>query len=147
MKLKLFSVLIAVSYAIQLDQNKPCEPALEMSNKEMAKQMDLFSRTFDEKYYKNAIKIYEANKGKPGAKVPQVTTWELYDKAFTWKNVRKYEMTKEQLSEIEKWQENLNTNITNSRHLEEFIHHARIAQKKLAEKYNTGEFIDPATKI
>ena len=127
MKFKLFSIIsvLAVTNAIKLQ--KPCDPALEMSNKEMVKQMDLFSRTFDESYYNNAMKIYTSIKGQPGASVPQVTTWDLYDKAFTWPKVRKYEMTKEQLSEIEKWQENLNTNITNQRHLEEFIHHARVA--------------------
>ena len=57
--------------------------------------MDLFSRTFDQKYYDNAMKIYGQIEGKDGVQTPQVTTWDLYDKAFAWKNVRKYEMTKE----------------------------------------------------
>ena len=109
--------------------------------------MDLFSRTFDRKYYDNAMKIYSQIKDKDGVNTPQVTTWDLYDNAFAWKQVRKYEMTREQMHEIEKWQDNLNTNITNSHHLEEFIHHAKVAQKKLQTKYHNGEFIDPVTKI
>ena len=70
MKFKLFSIIsvLAVTNAIKLQ--KPCDPALEMSNKEMVKQMDLFSRTFDESYYNNAMKIYTSIKGQPGASVP-----------------------------------------------------------------------------
>ena len=59
--------------------------------------------------------------------MPKVTTWDLYDKAFTFKRVRNYTIVDEQMHEIEKWQGNLNSNITNSHHLEEFIHHAKLA--------------------
>ena len=64
-----------------------CEPALEISGKEMNYQMDMFSRNFNKVHYDNAIKIADELKTKP----PQVHTWELYDAAFSFPRVRRYE--------------------------------------------------------
>ena len=122
---------------------KPCAPALEVTDKNMNREMDLFSRTFDQKHYDAAMQIAKQLK----VVAPAVSTWDLYDKAFAWERVRHYTIVEEQMHELEKWQGNLNENITNSHHLEEFIHHAKLAQKKLSQRYHDGEFLDPATVV
>ena len=73
--------------------NAPCEPALPMTEEQMKIEMDYFSRKFDIKHYNNAMKIFAElkSKGFKGAN-PRVTTWELYDKSFSWPRVRKYEL-------------------------------------------------------
>ena len=86
-----------------------CEPALEISGKEMAYQMDMFSRNFNKVHYDNAMKIAKELKTKP----PQVHTWELYDAAFSFPRVRRYESVQAQMDQVEHFQDNLNTNISN----------------------------------
>ena len=58
--------------------------------------MDLFSRTFDETHYQNAMTIANILK----VDMPLVTTWDLYDKSFTWSRVRHYTIVEEQMHEI-----------------------------------------------
>ena len=69
--------------------NQLCEPDLEMTAANMVKEMDKFSRTFDITHYANAQKI---KAGLGASKLPAVTSWELYDKAFAWPRVRRYEV-------------------------------------------------------
>jgi len=89
---------------VQLDGpslNLGCEEALEVSQEELAIQLDYFSRRLDMKYYDNAIKIYNALKGM--GKDPQVNvhTWELYDGAFSFPRVRRYELVQELMDKLE----------------------------------------------
>ena len=126
--------------------NAPCDPALPMTEEQMRIEMDYFSRKFDIKNYNNAMKIWaELKKGGWKGKSPQVTTWELYDKSFTFPRVRKYELVEQQMNILEHFEDNLNTNITNSVLVNQFIAHAKEAQRRLNEKYNVGQFKDPAT--
>jgi hypothetical protein len=114
----------------------------------MKKQMDLFSRNFDRTHYDNATKILGALKGS-GFKgnLPRVSTWELYDKSFTWPKIRQYETVQEGMENLEHYEDNLNTNITNSRLLEKFITQAKSVQSQFNTKYHNGEFKDPATNL
>ena len=110
--------------------------------------MDLFSRNFDKTHYDNANKILGALKGS-GFKgnLPRVTTYELYDKSFTWPKVRQYEGVQEGLETLEHFEDNLNTNISNSKLLDKFITHAKAVQAEFSEKYHDGEFKDPAKNL
>ena len=124
----------------------PCDPALPMTEEQMKIEMDYFSRKFDIKHYNNAMKIFaELKKNGFQGKGPHVTTWELYDKAFSFDRVRKYELVEQQMNIIEHFEDNLNTNISNSVLVQQFIAHAKEAQRRLKEKYNVGQFKDPAT--
>ena len=84
--------------------------------------MEWFSRKLDVKHFNNAMKIMKnlTKEGAPNAKV-FVHTWELYDKAFTFPRVRRYEFTQENMDMLEHFQDNLNTNIDNSVHLANFM--------------------------
>ena len=85
--MKFYSIVLtlgAVS-AITDTQTAPCEPALDISKLNLAREAELFSRTFDKKHYNNAIEI--AGKLGKGAQ-PKITTWELLDKSFAWPRVR-----------------------------------------------------------
>ena len=114
----------------------------------MNKEMDAFSRTFDVKHFNNANAIKGALNGS-GNKValPRVKTWELYDKSFTWPKVRQYESVQEGMETLEHFEDNLNTNITNSRLLNKFITHGKAVQAEFNEKYHNGEFKDPANDV
>jgi len=57
----------------------------------MDKECELFSRTLEREHFENAIKIFK-NLTKAGFKGElMVHTYELYDKAFTFPRVRRYE--------------------------------------------------------
>lgn len=76
--------------------------------------MNLFSRTFDKIFYKNAWDIFQKLKEKnPKQASPQINTWELYDRAFTFLRIRKYPFTIEQLNKLEQFEDNANLNLTN----------------------------------
>merc|ERR1719263_534488 len=96
MKVTALALLFASVSAIKLTTQYPkvanCVGSLDATEKEMKKQMDLFSRNFDKTHYDNAVKILGALKGS-GFKgsLPKVSTWELYDKSFTWPKIRQYE--------------------------------------------------------
>ena len=49
------------------------------------------------------------------------------------------------MDEVQHWEDNLNTNVTNSIHLNRFITNAKAAVAALNAKYHDGEFKDPAT--
>jgi hypothetical protein len=86
-----------------------CEERLWMSKPEMDYQMDQYSRTFDQKNLDNALAIA----AKLGVKPPKVHTWEILDKSFSFPRVRRYEMVQAQMDQVEHFQDNLNTNISN----------------------------------
>lgn len=105
----------------------------------------MFSRRLDTRYWTNAKNIAEALKKKTG-KAPklQVHTWELYDKAFSFPRVRRYNYVNENMDMLEHFQDNLNTNITNERNMDNFLRVAWSVRWNLRNKYHDGEFDDPA---
>jgi len=127
---------------IQLED--PCEPALDVSQKQMDIELDAFSRTFDRKRYNQARIIYDELL-KQGKK-PRVAihTWELYDNAFSFPRVRRYELVQHHMDLLQHFEDNLNENFTNGQHVSNFITVAKAAQDALNAKYHNGEFADPA---
>ena len=121
-------------------QKGACEERLWINKDEMEWQMDQFSRKFDIKNYKNAMKIADELKIKP----PQVKTWELYDSAFSFSRVRRYDEVQQNMDMLEHFEDNLNTNISNLQNVDNFIRVGKTVQKNFNAKYHDGEFADPA---
>ena len=121
--------------------DKACDPALKISAGNMKGEMARFSRTFDYVHYANALKIRSEL---PGATLPKVTSWELYDRAFTWPRVRRYDTVELAMDTLEHFQANLNANLDNSKQVEAFIAHAKEVQRELNAAHPHGAFRDPA---
>lgn len=102
--------------------------------------MDQFSRHFRMENYNNAMKIA----GELKIKVPRVHTWELMDKAFLFPRVRRYDFVQNNMEMLEHFQDNLNTNISNTIHVANFIRVANSVRDAFNGKYHDGEFADPA---
>ena len=92
--------------------NRDCDPALKISFANMEREMAQFSRTFEYVHYANALKIRSEL---PGAILPKVTSWQLYDRAFTWPRVRRYDTVELAMDTLEHFQANLNANLDNSK--------------------------------
>ena len=149
-----FSILalIATASAVKLSDPGPvvnghetgtCIAALDISQKELDVQLDYFSRSFSKIHYDNAMAIYgELLKG--GQK-PRLSahTWELYDGAFTFPRVRRYDLVQKEMDKLQHFEDNLNSNFTNMQNVENFITVAKAAQTALNAKYHNGEFQDP----
>jgi len=73
-----------------------------------------------------------------------VTSWELYDKSFSFPRVRRYDLVQQHMDMLQHFEDNLNQNFMNSQHLANFIKVGKAAQKAMNEKYHDGEFDDPA---
>ena len=142
--------LCAVS-AVKLEQTafpgseRPCitEP-LEIDEATLNQQLDYFSRDFDKKHYENAMKIYAEMKKQGKDPKVRVQTYELYDKAFKFERVRRYDLVQQHMNLIEHLQDNLNQNFTNGQNVDQFIIVAKAAQAAFNAKYHNGEFADPA---
>ena len=80
----------------------PCVESLNLTYAQMEKEMEYFSRKFDIKNFQNAMKIMKnlTKGGSPSSKV-FVHTWELYDKAFSFPRVRRYEFVQENMDMLE----------------------------------------------
>lgn len=117
-----------------------CPDPLHMTRQEMNIQMDYFSRRLDMNNYNNAMKIF----GKIGGAAPRVSTWELYDKGFSFDRVRRYDYVVENMNTLEQFEDNLNTNISNSVAVARFLSAATQVRDGLKDKYHNGEFTDPA---
>mmetsp|Transcript_17297 Transcript_17297/g.26692 ORF Transcript_17297/g.26692 Transcript_17297/m.26692 type:complete len:186 (-) Transcript_17297:59-616(-) len=117
-----------------------CEERLWLSQDELDWQMDQFSRHFKVENYNNALKIAK----ELGVKAPRVHTWELYDKSFSFPRVRRYDFVQNNMDMLEHFQDNLNTNISNSVHVQNFIRVANTIHSNFSQKYHDGEFADPA---
>ena len=100
----------------------------------MGWEMDQFSRHFDIKNYKNAIKIAKAL----GVKPPRVSTYSILDRSFTFPKVRLYEDVQENLETLEKFEDDLNLNISNLRLVKNFIRTGKAIVANLKEKYSSG---------
>ena len=104
--------------------------------------MELFSKTFDKQYYQKAMAIY----AKVGGPEPRVNSWELYDKAWVWPSIRKYEIITDEMNILEHFEENLNTNITNENLVDKFIKNATYVRNMLSNQF-PNDFVDPVTTI
>jgi hypothetical protein len=104
--------------------------------------MDMFSRTFDRKYYDNAAKIIDDMKlGNSG--FPKVSAWEQYDSAFSFPRVRRYDIVNQNMDMLEHFQDNLNTNISNLDNVANFIRTGQAVKQNLKGRYSEGEFDCP----
>ena len=122
-----------------------CPPPLEITEEEMNYQMGEFSRNFKMENWDNAVKIKNALAEK-GQKVKfAVTTKELYDKSFSFPKVRNYDYAVENMNELEHYEDNLNSNNTNSLALKRFVEVAKKVRANLNDKYDIG-FIDPGVE-
>jgi hypothetical protein len=117
-----------------------CTERLWESADEMQWQMDQFSRKFEMQNYLNAMEIAGELKIKP----PRVHTWELLDGSFSFPRVRRYNDVQENMDLLEHFQDNLNTNISNLKNVQNFIRVGKTVVGELNEKYHDGEFSDPA---
>lgn len=123
-----------------------CEERLWMAVPEMNWQMDKFSRTFDKQNYLNAVSIQGDLKSERGiiVKLPPVKTWELVDKAFSFPSVRRFDIVQQNLDMLEHFQDNLNTNISNMKNVDNFIRVGKAVMTELNAKYGDAGFTDPA---
>ena len=119
---------------------KNCEERLWQSPQEIKWQMDMFSRTFDRKYYDNAVSIIKDMKG---GDLPRANAWEMYDSAFSFPRVRRYDIVNQNMDMLEHFQDNLNTNISNLDNVANFIRVGQSVKANLKGKYQAGEFDCP----
>ena len=128
---------------VNLDENG-CDDGLEISEAQLYIELDYFSRKFDRKNYDNAMKIYDELK-KLG-KNPKlfVNTWELYDAAFSFPRVRRYDLVQQHMDLIQHFEDNLNQNMSNGQLVSNYIKVCKDAQTAFNAKYHDGEFSDPA---
>lgn len=126
---------------VQLD--KPCE-YLDETQEELDYQVDMFSRTLDTRHWTNVLNITDALRKKHGQN-PTLTvhTWELYNRAFSFPRVRRYNYVNENMDMLEHFQDNFNTNPSNSVNFQNFLRVANTVRKNFNDKYHDGEFDDP----
>ena len=129
----------ASAYNVQLDA-APCV-YLDETTDELEYQVDMFSRTLDPRHWTNALNI---NKAIGHPELMHVHTWELYDSAFSFPRVRRYGFVQDNMDMLEHFQDNLNTNISNSTHMANFLRVANTVRNNLNTRYHDGEFADPA---
>jgi hypothetical protein len=122
-------------------QKGACAERLWINNDELEWQMDQFSRKFDIQNYKNAMEIAK----ELGTKAPQVKSWELMNAAFSFSRVRRYEDVQQNMDMLEHFEDNLNTNISNSVNMANFLRTANTVRKNFNNKYSDGEFDDPGS--
>lgn len=101
--------------------------------------MDQFSRKFNKQNYLNAVTIA----GELGTQIPRIHSWELLDKAFSFPRIRRYQFVQENMDMLEHFEDNVNTNISNSVNVANFIKVGKTVVANLAAKYHDGEFADP----
>jgi hypothetical protein len=125
-----------------------CHDALPITQKQLDVELDYFSRSFDKHHYYNAMNLYAELKKKgvePVTGPNGVHTWDLYDKAFPFEKVRRYDLGQQHMDEIQHFQDNLNQNLQNGQAVDQFIIVGKAAEAALNAKYHNGEFTDLAT--
>ena len=134
MKYTIALAFLCAASAVKLEQSafpaseRPCitEP-LEIDEATLNQQLDYFSRDFDKKHYTNAMNIYAEMKGKGLDPKVRIKTYELYDAAFKYERVRRYDLVQQHMALIEHMQDNLNQNFTNQQNVDQFIIVAKAA--------------------
>merc|ERR1712147_313359 len=145
MKFYALAALCLGANAVKLEQKAPPCIYLDETQGELDHQIDLFSKTLDVRHWTNVLNIAGALKDKSGV-APHLTvhTWELLDKAFTFPRIRRYAYVQENMDMLEHFEDNLNTNISNSVNMANFLKVATTVKRNLNTKYHNGEFADPA---
>ena len=131
---------------MQLEGTDPaCPPPLAITEDELHYQLGEFSRNFDNKNWANAMTI--RGKLAESGQTPKfaVTTKELYDKSFSFPKVRNYDYAVQQMNELEHYEDNLNSNLSNTLALTRFVEVAKKVRANLNDKYDIG-FIDPGVE-
>jgi hypothetical protein len=77
-------------------------------------------------------------------KLPPVKTWELLDVSFGFPSVRRYDLVQQNMDMMEHFQDNLNTNISNMKAVNNFIRVGKGVLTELNAKYGDAGFTDPA---
>ena len=124
-----------------------CTEDLEYSELQLEKEVEWFSRTLNKTHWENALEIFaELQKNKSFNQTGRllVHTFELYDKAFSFPRVRKYKETQDNMDMLEHFEDNLNMNAENKRHLANFLKVAQQVRKNFKTKFGDGVFTDPA---
>lgn len=122
MKFTSLIMLIAGAAAVKIESEAPPCIYLDETQGELDKQVDLFSKTLDPRHWTNVLNIAGAMKKKSGsAPRLQVHTWELLDKAFTFPRIRRYAYVQENMDMLEHFEDNLNTNVSNSVNMANFM--------------------------
>ena len=122
MRFGLIALIAYTCQAVTLNQKAPCTEPLEISKEQLAIELDYFSRSFDIEHYNNAMKI-KAGLAKAGIEAPKMTvhSYELYDSAFSFPRVRRYDLVMQGMDLLQHFQDNLNQNFENSKHVADFI--------------------------
>ena len=154
----LFCGVIASSQAIVSDnqdklyelmqlnsESAECPKPLEIKEEELHYQLGEFSRNFQMENWNNAMYIKKKLAKKGINPKFAVTTKELYDKSFSFPKVRNYDYAVQQMNELEHYEDNLNTNLSNGLALERFVKVAKQVRANLNDKYDIG-FIDPGVE-
>ena len=140
--------LLSTTQAVRTEQVPfpvmSCENPMEITEKQLRIELDYFSRNFDKKHYNAAMTIYKELKAQGENPQLYVQTWELYDKAFTWDRVRRYDLVQQEMDMIQHFEDNLNENFSNQQHADNFIAVCKAAELAINTKYHDGEFSDPA---
>ena len=68
----------------------------------------------------------------------------MNDKSFSFPRVRRYDTVVNNMDMLEHFQDNLNTNLSNSVLLDNFVRVANTVRTNFNSKYHDGEFDDPA---
>jgi hypothetical protein len=105
----------------------------------------MFSRTLDERHWTNVLALQKAISAKTGKPVAIEThVWDLMDKSFDFPRIRRYDFVEENMNMLEHFEDNFNTNISNSVNYANFLRVARTVKAQFAAKYHDGEYDDPA---
>ena len=122
-----------------------CKERLWQDPREVAWQIDMFSRTCDRKYYDNAISIQKTMREEnQEIEIPKINAWELLDASFAFSRIRRYDFVQDNMDMLEHFQENLNMNRSNLVNVENFVRVCKTVNKNFTEKFHDGEFDNPA---
>ena len=150
MKFYVIALLLGAASAVNLEKTDAVEDVtmvqvgapciyLDETQKELDYQLEMFSRTLDTRHWTNAQNVAK----KLASPKMRVSTWELYNKAFSFPRVRRYAFVQENMDMLEHFQDNLNLNISNTAAMENFLRTANAVMTAINDKYHDGEFSDP----
>jgi hypothetical protein len=131
-----FSEMTNQDKLYDLMQLQNCPKPLEISEDELNYQLGEFSRNFQMENWNNANEI--AGKLRAGGGKPKVsvTTFELYNKSFSFPKVRNYDYAVTNMNELEAANDNLNANLSNGLALKKFLEVAKRVRSNLNDKYS-----------
>ena len=129
--------------------NLTCTEQLNYTQAGLEQELEYWSRNLTVENYQNAMKIWQNLTDLVPTFSGKLTTktYELYDKAFVFSRVRRYQEVVENLDMLEHFEDNLNMNPLNSQALANFLRVGTTVRKNMLEKYggeSLGGFIDPA---